>query len=397
MRRLIVVFTAVTALAACQRTEPPVWYLIEIQDPPIAVPFLIALPVSDGDGQAEIANGSERLRAPAHRSGDRLVVEFPEFGNQLEIGLARGGGLSGRWLARGFIDASFEIVGVRVTGPDPALRFAAGVAPSVDVGGVWELTFDELGPGKARLRQTSDGVVDGTVIIGDLGDARFLSGRVSGRRLSLSTFDGIRAFRLDATVAEGGRSLVNGVARHLGWSQYAFHGQRGDPAMVQRARMRAGTTRMSLPELADERLAGKPVIVDFFGTWCPTCIDLTPVLIEAYRRHHAAGLEVVSVALEPYDREFGRERIEAFRARYRVPYPIHHRVVTGGDLIAALPPELEGVAGFPVTVFVDRDGSVRAVHTGFISPAAPEEHAAVMAEFDRLTKEIVASPAPAAP
>src|SRR5678815_5131345 len=42
-------------------------------------------------------------------------------------------------------------------------------------------------------------------------------------------------------------------------------------------------------------LRGHPVIMSFWGTWCPPCREEFPVLAELYRSHHGAGLEVVGV------------------------------------------------------------------------------------------------------
>lgn len=49
------------------------------------------------------------------------------------------------------------------------------------------------------------------------------------------------------------------------------------------------------------------------------------------------------------------------------------------------------VLGGPTTLFVDRDRTVGAIHTGFNGPATGAEHARLKAEFERLTLEILAS------
>ena len=42
-------------------------------------------------------------------------------------------------------------------------------------------------------------------------------------------------------------------------------------------------------------LKGRPVVITFWGTWCPPCREEFPELAEVYRKHHAGGLEVVAV------------------------------------------------------------------------------------------------------
>jgi thiol-disulfide isomerase/thioredoxin len=48
----------------------------------------------------------------------------------------------------------------------------------------------------------------------------------------------------------------------------------------------------------DPRFRGKVVMVDVFGTWCPTCHDSAPELVRLYRKYHGRGLEIVGLAYE---------------------------------------------------------------------------------------------------
>ena len=50
---------------------------------------------------------------------------------------------------------------------------------------------------------------------------------------------------------------------------------------------------------------------------------------------------------------------------------------------------LSAIEGVPVTVFVNRDGTVHAVYTGFSGPAAGEAHERAIAQFRQLTREIL--------
>jgi thiol-disulfide isomerase/thioredoxin len=39
----------------------------------------------------------------------------------------------------------------------------------------------------------------------------------------------------------------------------------------------------------DPRFKGKVVLVDVFGTWCPTCHDAAPALVQLYRKYRAGS------------------------------------------------------------------------------------------------------------
>lgn len=45
-------------------------------------------------------------------------------------------------------------------------------------------------------------------------------------------------------------------------------------------------------------LMGKFVILDFWGTWCMPCKEITPKLKELYSKYHTQGLEIISIAYE---------------------------------------------------------------------------------------------------
>ncbi len=44
-------------------------------------------------------------------------------------------------------------------------------------------------------------------------------------------------------------------------------------------------------------LRGKPVVVTFWATDCPSCIKEIPDLIDLYTQYHALGLEIIAVAM----------------------------------------------------------------------------------------------------
>jgi hypothetical protein len=64
----------------------------------------------------------------------------------------------------------------------------------------------------------------------------------------------------------------------------------------------------------------------------------------------------------------------------------------GVNFNGAVAPEILDATGFPVTAFVRRDGTVAAIHTGFISKAAGPEHAAAVKLLESYVQQIVKSP-----
>jgi thiol-disulfide isomerase/thioredoxin len=245
------------------------------------------------------------------------------------------------------------------------------------------------------LRQAPDGRLTGTFILPEVGDLRYLLGRVVGSHAELSVFDGIHGFHIAMDAKSGGQKL-EGRWLVSGIGAFPFTATRAKPPethVANSARLAPGKTRISLPELDAAPYRGNPVIVDYFGTWCPVCIDLTPHLVRLQRKYAASGLQVLSIALEPEsDQPATKRRLDEFRAEFGMTWPFTVRY--SDDFFAAVPPELLDATGFPITIFIRRDGTVAKIHTGFISKAAPDEHAAAVKLLEDYTAEIVASPAP---
>jgi peroxiredoxin len=56
-------------------------------------------------------------------------------------------------------------------------------------------------------------------------------------------------------------------------------------------------TTLTGQKIALKELRGKPVIVTFWATDCPACIEEIPDLIDLYNQYHASGLEMIAVAM----------------------------------------------------------------------------------------------------
>lgn len=106
-------------------------------------------------------------------------------------------------------------------------------------------------------------------------------------------------------------------------------------------------------------LRGKVVIVNFWATWCGGCKVEIPELIDAYRRHHADGLEIVGISMD----DAGNDVVARFVKTKNVTYTI----VRGDAAVASV---YGGIRFMPQSFVVDRRG--RIVKT-FVGPPDPKE------------------------
>ena len=100
---------------------------------------------------------------------------------------------------------------------------------------------------------------------------------------------------------------------------------------------------------------GKPLLINFWATWCGPCLREIPMLKELQTRR--ADLQVVGIAVDK------REPVVGFAANMQFNYPILIGESAAWEAAAAFG---VNVYALPFTVFTAPDGSVLGVHTGEI-------------------------------
>jgi thiol-disulfide isomerase/thioredoxin len=146
----------------------------------------------------------------------------------------------------------------------------------------------------------------------------------------------------------------------------------------------------------DPRFKGKVVLAIVTGTWCPNCHDEAQYLVELDRKYRDQGLAIVALDFEEPEQQGSLERERAFVKQYGVKYTY---------LIAGAPaemwekvPQAVNLNTWPATIFVGRDGLVKAIHSGFASPASGEFHRQLEQEFTTKIEQLLAAdPAAAKP
>ena len=106
-----------------------------------------------------------------------------------------------------------------------------------------------------------------------------------------------------------------------------------------------------------EQLRGKPVLVTFWATTCPSCIEEVPHLITLYQELNPNGLEIIGGAMA-YDPP---EQVRAMAVQRQIPYPI---VMDRQERIAQA---YDNVRLTPTTVLISPEGQIVQYQLGLLN------------------------------
>lgn len=394
---------AACLLFGCKPTETQVdikgQWLFELNLGSETLPFNAEVSEVDGKLQFYAINGDERIRADQFElKADSFFVRLPVFNTAL-IGKLSANGLQGQYWDYSR-KGDYQIPFTAKLGASS--RFPAAVKPTVEVTGKWEVVFSPSSDNEylaiGKFEQNGDKAF-GTFLT-TTGDYRYLEGNVSGDSLFLSCFDGSHAYLFKAQIV--GDAIEGDFWSGTHW-QENWSGKRNEQFELPDANsltfLKLGYDRVDFSfrnlqgesvSLSDDNYKDKVVIVQLMGSWCPNCKDETAYLVSLHNKFHQQGLEVISLAFEKSDNEETNLRaVQRLKDHFEVPYEILLAGKASKKEAAAKLPMLNHVLSFPTTIFIDREGKVRRIHTGFSGPGTGEYYQEFVEETDQFVTQLL--------
>ncbi len=111
-------------------------------------------------------------------------------------------------------------------------------------------------------------------------------------------------------------------------------------------------------------IRNKPVVVNFWATWCTYCVEEMPTFEDAYKKY---GDDVVFMMVNMTEGEETVAKAKAFVAERGYTFPVYFDQY--GDAANTY-----RVSGLPMTLFIKRDGSLYTSHTGMLSKESLESY-----------------------
>lgn len=120
--------------------------------------------------------------------------------------------------------------------------------------------------------------------------------------------------------------------------------------------------RFSLESAADgknidsEQFKGKVVLVTFFATWCPPCLQEIPSLIDLQDEYGKNGFSVVAISVD----QDGARPVKKVMEKTGINYPV---LMADSDVTR----DFGGIVGIPTSFLINRDGNIVKSYPGYVS------------------------------
>ena len=273
---------------------------------------------------------------------------------------------------------------------DPRFSFPASnfITQPFVIDGKWEVKFspDQKDESNAiGIFKTNGNSISGTFQT-ETGDYRFLEGNISGGNFALSSFDGAHAYVFTGEIKG---DSINGVFYSGSKYRTTWTALRNENASLRNPDSLSYLISKNQPFVFNhaKQLNGKPflfssenyqnkvIIIQIMGTWCPNCLDETKVLKELYNDLHRYGLEIISVCYEAdLEQKKQLKKLKDFKKHSKIPYTVLYGGLANKELASSDFGMLNQVMSFPTSIFIDQEGAVWRVHTGFNGPATGEAY-----------------------
>lgn len=354
----------------------------------------------DSDKKITVLNAEEKIIVEELTVvNDSVFIKMPVFDAVIEAAISERGDLNGVYMkAPQNRRVPFTAI------YDAHFRYPL-MSKSQEVGGKWEVTFSPGTESEYKavgiFKDGEGNKISGTFLT-ETGDYRFLEGAVD-QTLKLSCFDGAHAFLFDGVVK--GDSIISGnfySGNHYKEPWIAVRNDKFELTSPDKLTyLKKGYDKIAFAfldlngkelTLENTRFKDKVTIIQIMGSWCPNCLDESKYLSKYYKENKDKGVELVALAFEAADQERAVKNLNRLKDALGINYPIliAQTGTTSKKEAAEKLPMLNHVLSYPTTIFIDKKGKVRKIHTGFNGPATGEKYTQFTTEFESFVAELTA-------
>ncbi|MFV0419010.1 MAG: TlpA disulfide reductase family protein [Dysgonomonas sp.] len=348
-----------------------------------------------------LINGSERVSLKGvSYSGDTVTIPIEAYDARL-TGIITNNEFNGRFIKQ-YIEGDEGVSFLAIKGESP--RFAKATTPvNIPLSGKWDIQF--IGEKGDTTNNVGIFNQEGDILTGSIltssGDLRYLEGALTDDGFQFSAFAGLSPYLIKGKF-EGNDNFSGEFYTSRGTTKLT--GKRNAEATLadpySLAYMKKGFDRIDFTfpniggkqvSLSDPRFKDKVVIVSILGSWCPNCLDEMEYLSPWYKENKDRGVEIIGLAFERKDDpEYVKTVLSRLVKKYDVDYEILFAGKLGDDATAKALPQVSKILGYPTTIFIDKKGIVRKIHTGFNGPATGLFYEEFKQDFNKVIDDLLA-------
>lgn len=390
---LMVLFLTFQAHSAELSTGP---WRFELKTAHAPIPFIIDFKRVKNKYYGTLKNGKESIKLNDIRIKDkRVIIYLQTYEVTLDMDQPKEGKMIGL-LIRHNKNPKVETP-VRAVHNEKERYPEEKYKPLIDLNGRWAVTLtdesDKKDVGVIVFEQKGN-ELNGSILT-PTGDYRYMEGFVSGSEFEAASFDGVYNYIVRGNVDKDGKL----VAKILSNTKTMIEGKKDPNAELPDAykQTQVESLNFSFPDLSgkqvtlnDKKFKNKPVIIQFFGSWCPNCLDEMNYLIPWYKENKGRGIEIVALAFErSLSVEEAKKQLKKVQKKKKIPYTLLLAGSTSEHKPMDKIPGLKNFISFPTTVFLNKKHEVVKVHAGFTGPSTGEFYTRWKTEFNQTVNEIL--------
>ena len=342
-----------------------------------------------------IINAEERIEVSQYRlSGDSASFALPVFGTTVDFYFTTQDSL------RGFFRNQYRKGEYKVAFVGYKSKKITPSQKEPNIQSTYDVTMDknEEAYKAIGILNSSHGRVTGTFLT-ETGDYRFLEGKkTSEDEFYLSCFDGSHLFYFSAAME--GDSITGKFYSGNHWNT-TWNGVKDksvslvDPDSLTYLNRGETSVQFMGVDMNEDTTEFNSMdfnqvsIIQILGTWCPNCMDETRYYSELAAKY-GNQLNIIGLAFErPSDLSTQLENITLYQKELNVYYPVYLSGSASKSEASAMFSELNGISSFPTTLFIDKKGMVRKIHTGFYGPSTGDYYTDYVKETELFLDELI--------
>lgn len=328
---------------------------------------------------------------------DTIVAHMPVFQSVLKLNQKEDDSYEGYW--QNFAKGENYKIPISISKTIPHLSKSP-----VDFSGKWEVFFSKGTSDEYKaigVFKQMGNTLTGTFIT-ETGDYRFLEGRVEGKTMELACFDGSHAFLFKAEL-DANNELVGRFYSGKHWME-PWVANRNETATLRHPdslttlSVDADKFFFAFPDLNGlkkvydtKKYKGKVTIVQLMGTWCPNCMDETRLLNQWHEKYNKSGLNIVGLCFETSS-EFDKAKlaVKKLQRDLNVKYELLIAGKASKEEAVKTLPLIKELISYPTTIFIDKKGLVRKIHTGFYGPGTGVYYENYVTETEKFINQLLA-------